>query len=274
MLTKKEKKIISAIKMGGEIIRRDFGKNLRAYKKSMEADFFTKTDLEAEEKILGIIKKEFNGINVLAEESGLLNNCADYTFVLDPLDGTNNYVLGIPYFSVAGALMHGNETIFACVYNPILDDLYYAKKGRGTFKNGKRIKVSEKCDIEKATLSYVTGYSNIKDLRLDKSKDLYRNNTARILDNWCPTLDYCLLAEGKIECVITRDDDLHESIIGQLIIKEAEGLVTDLQGKKMGDNKCNEFLAVNNRKLLRKIVKIIDFKPEGSKTVKCVDLKC
>lgn len=258
MLNKKEEKIIEAVKTGGEIVRKNFGKNFKTYKKTIEADFFTKADLEAEEKILEIIKKNFNGINILAEESGTVDNGSEYTFVLDPLDGTNNYVLGVPYFSVAAALMKKDETIFSCVYNPIVNDLYYAKKGKGAFKNSKRINVSKKIALNKSIIAYVTGYSNLKDLRLNKTKDFYHNNTERILDNWCPTLDYCLLASGKIECVITDDDDLHESIIGKLLIKEAGGIITDFQGKENIKDRDNKFISANNKTILKEILRIIN----------------
>lgn len=257
MLTKKEHNIIKAVKTGGEIARRNFGKNLKTYQKTVVSDFFTKADLEAEARIISLVKKDFPGINVLAEESGSEDNGSEYTIVIDPLDGTNNFALGMPYFSVAAALMKGEKTVFSCVFNPILGDLYYARAGAGAYKNGQRMRVSKKSSLSQATIAYVSGYSNIKDLRLSMTRKLYHKFAERILDNWCPTLDYCLLAEGKVECVITDDDDLHESIIGKLFIKEAGGIVSDYAGRESDSYKDYKFISANNRKILKEVLHII-----------------
>ncbi|OGF26117.1 hypothetical protein A2303_04935 [Candidatus Falkowbacteria bacterium RIFOXYB2_FULL_47_14] len=260
MFTTKEQKIIAAVRSGGETLKINFGKNLRTYRKTIASDFFTEADIKTETRIISLIKKVYPGINILAEESGVENNGSDYTLVIDPLDGTNNFALNIPYFSVAVALMEGEKTVFACVYNPILNDLYCAKLGKGAYKNGRRMKVSRKTSLSQATIAYVTGYSNIKDLRLSMTKKLYHKFAERILDNWCPTLDYCLLAEGKIECVITDDDDLHESIIGKLFITESGGIVTDYRGEKSRGYKEYRFISANGKKILNEVLRIVNHK--------------
>ena len=257
MITKSEHSIIKAVKIGGGIARRNFGKNLKTYQKTVASDFFTKADLEAESKIVSLVKKVFPGINVLAEESGSEDNGSDRTIVIDPLDGTNNFALGMPYFSVAAALMEGETTVFSCVFNPILGDLYYAKKGQGAYKNGRKMRVSKKSSLSQATIAYVSGYSNIKDLRLSMTRKLYHKFAERILDNWCPTLDYCLLAEGKVECVITDDDDLHESIIGKLFMREAGGIISDYAGHERDNYKDYKFISANNKKILNEVLHII-----------------
>src|SRR3989339_430523 len=173
---------------------------------------------------LKILNKNFPKYNILAEESGSFKNGSNYTFVIDPLDGTNSFALGIPYFAVAIGLMENNEEIFSCVYNPILNETYYAKRGNGAYRNYKKIIVNKKKYIDSSVVALVAGYSTMTETRKKFGKKLYDNNVSRILDNWCPTLDYCLLASGKIECVLNNDDDKHEAIIGNLIINVAQAI--------------------------------------------------
>ncbi len=96
-------------------------------------DFQTEADLESEKRILSILKTEFPKYNIYSEEDGKFYHDSEYTFVIDPLDGTNNFVMGIPNFSVSIALFCKNEAIAGVVYQPILDQTYSALKGKGSF---------------------------------------------------------------------------------------------------------------------------------------------
>lgn len=256
-LTREENKMIEAVQAGGKILRHYYSKHLHIYEKTCPADFYTKADIESEEMIMHVLEKSFKRFSVYAEESGRTNDSSDYTFIIDPLDGTNNFVLGIPYFSVAIGLKKKNEIVFSVIYNPIVNQLYLAKKGKGAYKDGKKLAVNKNYDLTDATIVYISGYSNITKLRPDLIKKLNRKKVKRILDNWCPTLDYCLLASGKVECLVNNDDDLQESSIGRLMIKEAGGTIVDFHGQPKVKPNYKKFLAANSRKTINQIMPLI-----------------
>lgn len=256
-LNQDEKKIIYAAHEAGKIIMAGFGKTMETHQKTTSGDFYTQIDIDAEDKILEILGGHFKDFNLLAEESGELKNGSDISFVIDPLDGTNNFALGIPYFSVSIGLMRREEVVFSCVYNPILKDTYYAKKGEGAYKNNKKITVSKKNKIEASVIGLVAGYSTMVETRMRFGKKMYDASVSRILDHWCPTLDYCGLASGKLEAIINNDDDRHEAIIGKFLITEAGGSIITLEGIENVSVDENKFIAANSMDLCKKVFEII-----------------
>src|SRR3989338_4878503 len=115
-MSKKEKQIIiAAAKAGGKIVKKYFGKIQSVEEKSCAWDFRTEADVKSEEVIIKILTSEFPTYNILSEECGLIDNESEYTFYIDPLDGTNNFFIGIPNFSVLIALAKGRETLFGVV---------------------------------------------------------------------------------------------------------------------------------------------------------------
>jgi len=256
MLNQEEKTILEAAREAGEVVRHYFGQKLDTHRKTIKADFYTKADTEAEKAVLDKLK-DFKDCNIKAEESGEVNNHCSRTLVIDPLDGTNNFALGFPYFSVGIALRDKDETVFSAVYHPLLDEMYYAKKGAGAFKNEKPLQVRQVDDLADITLAYTSGYSNIQMLRTGLEYELYQNDIKRFMDNWCPTLDYCLLAAGSIDAVIANDDDTGESSIGMLLIKEAGGYILDFAGNKSDDTDAPHFIAAGRQEVAERLADIV-----------------
>lgn len=249
-----EQTIITAVRAGGQVVKRYFHHRLKIHEKTGAADFYTRADIETEKKILKILHDKFPSYNVDTEEAGRSKSGSPYSFIIDPIDGTNNFALGISYFAVAIVLLYRREPIFSVVYNPIAKDLYIAKKGMGAYHNEKKLKVSKKYDLAGSVIIYVSGYSNMRKLRPMLMDRMYENKVARVLDNWCPTLDYCLFAAGLADGVITNDDDVRESSIGWLFIKEAGGFIYNYSGQAAGKNITNKFICVNNPKMLKQIL--------------------
>lgn len=260
MFNKLEKAIVKAAKEGGKIAKHYYNHHLKAHEKTQVADFYTRADVEAERKIIRILTEALPGVNIEAEESGKTNNHSEYTFVIDPIDGTNNFYSGVPYFSVSIALIKKGEPIFAVIHNPMTGDLYWAKKGKGAYKNDKRIKCSGLSELKDAIAAYVAGYSCDKKVRLKVMSRLYDEGVARIHDNWCPTLDYCLFACGHVDCVITHEDDMHETKIGWLFIKEAGGMVYNYSGKEISKDRNKKFISIGNKKILKELLPIVNQK--------------
>lgn len=257
MIKKEYREIIKAAINGGDIAGKYFGKSLKIEGKSMPADFRTKADLESEKEIIKILVKKFPKYNIISEEAGEINKNSEYTFIIDPLDGTNNFVLGMPYFSTGIGLMKGNNTIFGVIYDPILKNVYFAEKGKGAFLNNKRVNVNKESDIKNSTVSMVVSYDDDVEYEENIILNLYKQDVKRVLKNWSCLLDFCLLASGRLEAVIFHDCPLHDFIPGKLIAKEAGALVTDFKGIKETSDKNNTFLATNGTKLHKELLKIL-----------------
>jgi myo-inositol-1(or 4)-monophosphatase len=257
MVTEEYKDIMKAAVAGGRVAAKYFGKALEIEGKSMPSDFRTKADMESEAAILKVLRRKFPDYNIFSEETGNIDKSSAYTFVIDPLDGTNNFVLGIPNFSTGIALMKHEEIIFSVAYNPLLKNIYYAEKGMGAFMNGKKITVNNESEIKNSTVSYVINYNTDKEHGWKVGVELEKMNVKRIMRNWSVILDFCLLATGKLEAIIVYGDiPLYDIATGKLIAKEAGAFITDYAGNKEKD-KNTTFLATNGIKIHKEILKVL-----------------
>lgn len=252
--------IIKAAHAGGEVLRKYFGQVVDLVEKSTVADFQTKADLESEKAILSILKKAFPAYNILSEEEGETKKASDYTLVIDPLDGTNNFVLGLPNFSVSIALLYKNEAVIGVVYQPIINQTFCATKGGGAYLNGKKINVNNVIDKEKLTIVYSFGYK--KDpVSLGKVMgsfySLFGKGCKRIINDWSVAFEYCMLASGKIESIVTDGIELHDFAAGKLIALEAGAKIIDFSGKKEKNYINNKFIISNTEKVNKYILSLI-----------------
>ena len=259
-MKKEYQEIINACKKGGEIVAGYFGKTLEITEKTRPSDLKTKADHESEEEIIKHLKEHFPDYNIDAEEYGRVNNGSEYTFIIDPLDGTNNFVLGIPYFSATIALQRNNRTIFAVTHNPILKTTYWAEKGQGAFLNDKRLAVSREVDMQRVTVAFMISY----DLQSTEwHSQAFKNVICRLkakreLQNWCPSLDFCLLAEGKIEAIINKETELHDFAAGKLIAREAGAIIKDFSGQDEENENNDQFIVCNSEEVCGKIINILN----------------
>lgn len=253
---KKDKILFKAAKEGGKVLEKYFGSNIKVKIKLTNADLQTEADLESEKAILKILKNEFPSYNIWSEECGYFDKKSDYTFVLDPLDGTNNFVLGIPQFSVALALLYKKEPVYSIIYNPVTEQLFHAERGKGAYLNNKRIKVNNVSDVKKSSVSYMTTYINSKGYKIKLFANLYKLNIKRLLENWSMALDFCMLASGKIEAIILNRSELYDYIAGKLIAQEAGAKITGFNGKDKLE-KYDEFVASNGTAVHNKMIKAL-----------------
>src|SRR5210317_652011 len=132
-----------------KIIIRDFGEieRLQVSKKG-PGDFVTKTDKKVEQIIIEELQKARPGFNILAEEGGTAENKSEYTWIIDPIDGTSNFIHGIPHFAISIGLEKNREVIAGIIFDPIKNEMFYAEKGRGAYLNNSRIRVSSRNKIE------------------------------------------------------------------------------------------------------------------------------
>ncbi len=149
---------IYAARAGGAIIRSLFGQDLAAREKR-GADLVTEADQAAEATILAVLRAAYPDVGIISEECGSLPGTAGDTWVVDPLDGTNNFVAGIPQVGVTIALVRGKEAVLGVVYQPMADVLWQARRGEGARRNGRPIAAAmRQDDLTRATVAYVQGY--------------------------------------------------------------------------------------------------------------------
>ncbi|MSU55297.1 MAG: inositol monophosphatase [Candidatus Taylorbacteria bacterium] len=256
MKLKDQQSIVRAAKAGGKVIQSYFGKTLTITEKSVAADFRTEADIGSEKAILAILERTFPTYNIFSEECGFIDKKSDYTFYIDPLDGTNNFALGIPNFSVSIALVKGTETIFGLVYLPLHDLVYRAVKGEGAFCNNQKLKPSVEVTLDRSTSAFVCGYHCPKPVII-KFLSSMTTKMKRVLVSWSVASDICLLASGKIETLINLNTELHDFLAGKLIAKEAGCVVTDLNGTSEKNDFNGNFLMSSNAVIHRKLLKTI-----------------
>lgn len=202
------------------------GNDLDIHTKSNVYDVVTRVDKESEALLISEISREFPTHHVLGEESGEHTGRSDYRWVLDPLDGTNNYSQGLPVFTVSIGLQYKGKTVLGVVYAPYFDELYTAVSGQGAFLNGKRLTVSVKGDLAHSVLG--TGFPYDKGVNPDNNS----SNVAVILPHLrgirrmgSAAYDLCCVAAGFLDGYWELGLGLWDMCAGALIVEEAGGVV-------------------------------------------------
>ena len=245
---------ILAANEAGKALKKNFRKKINiSYKKDLTP--LTSVDLMSDKIITGLIKKNFPFHGILSEESGE-NFGKEFTWIVDPLDGTTNYILGLPLFAVSLALIKGKEPILSAVFNPITEELYLAEKGRGAYLNGRKIRVNRMNNLSKVILHFDRGTDLEGGLKMI-NRIAPRIRTVRF--HGSPDSDICPVASGKIEGFLNSKAHYHDVIAGAFIIKkEAGGRVTDFKGKDWRRGANN--VLITNGKIHNRLLKLIKSK--------------
>jgi myo-inositol-1(or 4)-monophosphatase len=253
--------LTAAARIGGNELEKCFdhylsGKRLKTRQKSTPADLQTIADRASNRKILALIRSTplLRRSNIVSEETKSVDRGSKYTIVIDPLDGTHNFTIGIPYFAVAIALMYEAETIAAVVYNPMMNWMYTAEKGKGAFRNGKRIRVNPRPRSEHPTVSLIRGYKSSHIFARTLEDNLSDIKVQRKLQFWCPALDFCLLASGRIESIINNNEQPYDVVPGKFIAREAGAHISDFRGASDVSSDGGKFIASCNKKVHKAIV--------------------
>ena len=218
---------IKIIKNAGEIFKEGFAKNLEIQSKGIK-DLVTEYDIKIEKFLINEFRK-FEKYTIIAEET--IQENFNNSIIIDPIDGTTNFAHHIPHCAISVGVYENKKPKYAIVYNPILNELYCAKKGEGAFKNGKKINVSNQDDFQRSLIATGFPYSsaeNEKDLKwvinklnhiLPRCQDIRRLGSA--------ALDLCYVAEGKYEGFYEINLKPWDVSAGVLIVQEAGGLISN-----------------------------------------------
>lgn len=249
--------MIAAAQAGGAMLQQRFGNHGNVSLKSHPSDFQTAVEVAVERSIIAELRRSFPDCGILAEEEGNTAGVDGRTFVVDPLDGTNNFVLGIPFYSVSIALMSGGALQAGVVYNPSSNDTYTAVRGQGAHCGKIRLAVNRQDDLSHATLAYVCNYGNTTELESDFPRPFFAAGIKRLLTLWSPALDFCLLASGKIEAVVHHGSKLYDFAAGKLLAREAGARITLFTGAAETDDANPQFLATNNTAIHQRLVDLM-----------------
>ena len=257
-MQKRFRPIIDAAQAGGAQAKKFFGREFTVSEKSKASDVCTAADLESEKAILAVLDKYFADYNVYSEEAGAVRNGSKRgTMYVDPLDGTNNFVLGIPYFSTTITLVENDLTVFTVVYDPIMDLTYWAERGSGAFLGSKKLSVSTETDIERSTIAYAAGYTVPEKDMLAVISRLKLRETKRVTTLWSPALDFCALAAGRIEVIVNQNDQLYDYLGGKLLCKEAGAVMSDFSGKLEQKEAEGNFVVSNRLEIHQEVIKVL-----------------
>lgn len=251
---------IRAAKLAGRQLLIDYSnlKDSQINKKGRH-DLVTKADLDANKIIIQTIKKSFPNHNFLSEETGLEKNSNGYRWVIDPLDGTTNYVLKNPLFCTVICLMKNDEPIFSVTYAPVLDEIFIAEKGKGATLNGEKITVSNKKKINYA-ISLIAKAHSKKSRRNEVRimKNLYNSKLLNVKKLGSTALDFAYVATGRVESIIVVPPEisLWDTLAGILLVKEAGGKVTNFKNKK--NDFENKGILASNGKIHNSLLKEIN----------------
>ena len=224
---------VRAARRAGSIINRAAldGGGLEVRSKRMN-DFVTKVDHAAEEAIIEIVRKAYPDHAVLAEESGETAGRAEYQWIIDPLDGTTNFIHGFPQYCVSIAIRHRDALAHGVIYDPNKNELFTASKGRGAFLNDRRMRVSKCLRLADALVG--TGFPFKEMERVDQYAKQLRaimTTSAGIRRAGAAALDLAYVACGRLDAFWELGLSKWDMAAGALMIQEAGGLVADLRGE-------------------------------------------
>ena len=215
--------MIKASEKASKVIIRDFGEleNLQVSKKGPK-DFVTKTDKRVEKILIEELSKSKKNYSFITEESGqIFNNNRDVFWVIDPIDGTMNFLHGIPHFAISIALKINGEITSGLITDPIKNEMFYAEKDSGSFINNNRIRVSKKSNLDECLFA-----SNNEGIKLIYPKLNLRNTG-------CAALDLAYVGCGRLDGYFHDKINLWDIAAGKIIIEEAGGKVNDISKFKI-----------------------------------------
>jgi myo-inositol-1(or 4)-monophosphatase len=224
--------MLEAAKEAGKIIHHYFEGTFSIENKDSVNNLVTEVDKHSEKKIIEIIKASFPGHSIISEEVGELIQDSPYQWIIDPIDGTVNFAHGIPICCVSIGLKHKDELLLGVVYNPMMNELFFAEKGKGAYLNDKPIKASNKKDFETACL--VTGFP----YKWPKTFEHPIRVFERFIMEGLPVrrlgsaaIDLCWVACGRFDGFWEYNLNSWDVAAGYLIVQEAGGRITNFDGE-------------------------------------------
>lgn len=244
----------------GRVHKKYFKRDIRIKRKSSSFDLLTVADTESEDSAVSLIRRYSPGDNFIAEEKSYKKTGSKLTWIIDPLDGTTNFVCGLPIFCSSVALAFEDEIIAGAVYDVTRDELFYAAKNTGAYLNGKKISVSRVSDLRQALM--ITGfyYSRGKEMvqTLEAIKKFHFKHIRGLRRLGAAALDLCYIACGRASGFWEFQLSPWDYAAGKILIEEAGGVVSGKRGQEVPFAKKHYIIASSTRKLHRKMLEVIN----------------
>ena len=238
--------MIKASEKASKALIRDFGEleKLQVSSKG-PSDFVTNADVKAEKIIIEELIKSKRNYSIISEESEKkIINDKDNVWIIDPIDGTTNFLHGVPHFAISIALKSKNEIVSGLIYDPIKDEMFYAEKNNGAYCNNQRIRVSNKKNLENCL--FATGGTNINEINTKKDIIIRKSGSA--------ALDMAYVAAGKFDGYFQKNLNIWDIAAGIVLVKEAGGIVNNIDIRKDENIKVLASSSEINGKLIQNLI--------------------
>jgi len=250
--------MVKACRKAAKTLIRDFGE-IEKLQVSVKGpgDFVSTADKKVEKILLDELGKARPKYSILSEEIGEIKNDSEFRWVIDPIDGTANFLHGIPHFGISIGLEQNEEIICGIIYDPIKDEIFFAEKGNGSYLNNQRLRVSSRTKLQDCIIFTGGPKQNAKDkdLILEEYKKFSSEVLIPIRKLGSASLDMAYVAAGRCDGFWQRNLHYWDIAAGIIIVKEAGGYVTDFEGKN--EYVKNKNILANNSKIAEEMIKIL-----------------
>ncbi len=250
--------MVKACRKAAKILIRDFGE-IEKLQVSLKGpgDYVTASDKKVEKILIEELQKARPHYSILSEEIGEINNDLSFRWIIDPIDGTSNFLHGIPHFAISIGLEHNKEIICGIVYDPIKDEMFIAEKGNGAYMNNQRMRVSTRSKLKDCIIfSGGPRYgSENKELIFKEYIKFSSKVHIAIRKFGSASLDMAYVAAGRCDGFWQRDLNYWDIAAGIILVKESGGFVTDFDGEYRYLQ--NKTLLVTNSKINNEMIEVL-----------------
>lgn len=226
--------LVECVQAAGTILASRFGKISSSRRKENRTSIVCQADLAAEDRIIRHIRSLFPSHGIIAEESGCQTGRDEFTWVIDPLDGTSNYVAGIPWFGVQIGLLRGATPVMGAIYLPVTDTLYLTEAGRGVFRNRRRVYLTAERELANVLCAFGMDAAGGNKENLANARLLARiAGAVRNIRTTNSLMDFCYTIDGRLGACINLNTKLWDILPAHLMVQEAGGRFTDLFGGEL-----------------------------------------
>ena len=250
--------MVKACRKASKTLIRDFGEieNLQVSIKG-PGDFVTNCDKKVEKILIDELLKARPSYSILSEEIGEINNDDSFKWIIDPIDGTSNFLHGVPHFAISVGLEHNKEIICGIIYDPIKDEMFTAEKGNGSYMNNQRMRVSSRSKLEDCMIFTGGPKRDAKNREL-ALKEYYKFSIkvlTPIRKLGSASLDMAYVAAGRCDGFLQRNLNYWDVAAGIILVKEAGGFVTDFNGEN--EYIQNKTILATNAKINKEMIEIL-----------------
>jgi myo-inositol-1(or 4)-monophosphatase len=250
--------MVKACRKAAKVLIRDFGEieNLQVSLKG-PGDFVTASDKKVETILIEDLQKARPNYSILSEEIGEIKNDDEFKWIIDPIDGTANFLHGIPHFAISVGLEHKGEIISGIIFDPIKDEMFVAEKGNGSYVNNQRMRVSSRSKLKNCIIFTGGPKGNSKDrgLALQNYNNFSNKVLVPIRKLGSASLDMAYVAAGRCDGFWQGNLSYWDIAAGIILVKEAGGFVTDYNGNdEYIDNKT---ILVTNSRINKEMMEIL-----------------